>query len=358
MEAALISPSGRTVLGTSVLSIGRREDNALVISDAKASSHHAEIRPTGEGYSIVDLASTNGTFVNEQRLGPDTPLTLKPNDVIRIGDTRITFEAQEPTGTVLDIPQNNPAYQPTVAAGPSFTPPIQNNPNNPAPAPYADYNAPPGYPPAGQNAPYGATEAAPSPYTSYQGNQAQVPPPAYDTPSPYQQYQQEYPQQPYYAPPYGQVPPPAPPSTSGPASLPARFKSNARFRLLVIGAAVLVVIIIVVVSVVVVTGGGSTPTKTLTQYCNDFKSGDFNSAYDLLSSNAQSTVSRSQYVATEQGVNRAGGVTNCSITSVSESDSSATGSIVYTFGDGQTLTAKYALVDQNGTWKISSENAG
>jgi hypothetical protein len=135
-----------------------------------------------------------------------------------------------------------------------------------------------------------------------------------------------------------------------------RFRTNARFRLLVIGAALLVVLIIVVS--VVVAGNGSSPTKTLTQYCNDFKAGDFNSAYDLLSSNAQSQVSRSQYISTEQGVQQAGGVTNCTVTNVTESDPSANGTIVYTFGDGRTLTAKYTLINQNGAWKVSTENAG
>ncbi len=347
MEAALISPSGRTPLGATVLSIGRKADNTLEIQDAKASSHHAEIRPMGEGYCIVDVGSTNGTFVNEQRLGPNTPQLLHPNDIIRIGDTRFTFEAQAPTATVFDAPQNNPAYLPTVAAGPSYVPPIQNNPNNPSPAPYPDYNPPPAYPTPNQNAPYSATEAAPSPYTSYQGGQP--PPPVYNAQSPYQQ-------QPPYYPPYGQGQPPALSSKPPATSLMARFRSDSRFRLVVIGAGVLLLILIIAGGIAIA-GSGSSPTKTLTQYCNDFKAGDFNSAYDLLSSNVQSTVSRSQYIAEEQGVNQAGGVTNCSVTNVNESDPSATGNIVYTFGDGRTLTGRYTLVLQNGTWKISNEVA-
>jgi len=348
VEAALVSPSSRTPLGATVLSIGRKADNSLEIQDAKASSHHAEIRPMGEGYCIVDLGSTNGTFVNEQRLGPNTPQLLNPNDIIRIGDTRFTFEAQAPTATVFDAPQNNPAYLPTVAAGPSYVSPIQNNPNNPSPAPYPDYNPSPAYPTPNQNAPYSATEAAPSPYTSYQGGQV-PPPPVYNAQSPYQQ-------QPPYYPPYGQGQPPALSSKPPATSLMARFRSDSRFRLVVIGAGVLLLLLIIAGGIAIA-GSGSSPTKTLTQYCNDFKAGDFNSAYDLLSSNVQSTVSRSQYIAEEQGVNQAGGVTNCSVKNVNESDPSATGNIVYTFGDGRTLTGRYTLVLQNGTWKISNEVA-
>src|SRR5947209_13563182 len=68
MEAALNGPSGRTTLGPAVLTIGRVPSNSLVVNDAKASSRHAEISPTGTGYSITDVGSTNGTFVNEQKL--------------------------------------------------------------------------------------------------------------------------------------------------------------------------------------------------------------------------------------------------------------------------------------------------
>jgi FHA domain len=350
VEAALISSSGRTVLSTSLVTIGRRADNTLVIQDAKASSRHAEIRPMGEGYCIVDMGSTNGTFVNEQRIGPNVPQALKPNDIIRIGETRFTYEAQAYPATVLDAPQNNAGYLPTVAAAPpsipSMPPSYDPNPVNPM------------FPPPDPNAPYGATVAAPSPYTAYQGGQF-APPPAYDAQAPYQQPPPYYP--PYGPqgqvgqvgqPPYGQG---QPQSKLSPASLMSRFKSDNRFRLYVIvGGAVLLLII---VGIVVVRAGASSPTGTLTQYCNDFKAGDFNSAYDLLSSNLQSQVSRSQYVAAEQpGIQSAGGVTNCSATNVSESDPSATGAIVYTFGDGKTITAQYTLVDQNGTWKISNEN--
>lgn len=350
MEAALIGASGRTTLGTTALTIGRRADNALVVQDAKASSRHAEIRPTGQGYSIVDLGSTNGTFVNEQQLAPNVPQVLNPNDIIRIGDTRFTYEAQAYAATVFEAPQNNPAnpgYLPTVAA---------------APPSYPDYqplNSSPAYPSYEQNPAYNPTMAAPPSYTSYQGGQ-----PAQQSPyeqQPQQPYYPPYGQSPYGQPPYGQAgAPPAPAAPSAPSgkasatALVGRFKTDNRFRLYVIGAGVVILAIIIVL---VARAGASSPTGTLQQYCNDFKAGDFNSAYDLLSSNLQSQVSRSQYIAAEQpGIQSAGGVTSCSVTNVNESDPSATGDIVYTFGDGKTITAAYTVVDQNGTWKVSNES--
>src|SRR5205085_2570596 len=92
MEAALIGPLGRTVLGTTRITIGRAPDNTLVVNDMKASSHHAEIRPEGQYYSLVDLGSMNGTFVNEQQVYGGTPRPLQSGDTIRIGDTKLTFD--------------------------------------------------------------------------------------------------------------------------------------------------------------------------------------------------------------------------------------------------------------------------
>ncbi len=68
LDASLNGPSGRITLGTNVLTIGRSASNQLVVSDPKTSSRHAEIRPEGSDYTLIDLGSTNGTFVNGQRL--------------------------------------------------------------------------------------------------------------------------------------------------------------------------------------------------------------------------------------------------------------------------------------------------
>ena len=92
MEAVLNGPGGRVVLGPAPLTIGRTPDNQLAVNDIKASSHHAEIRPDGQGYSIIDLGSTNGTYVNGQRLERGMPRQLNPGDTIRIGDTPYTYQ--------------------------------------------------------------------------------------------------------------------------------------------------------------------------------------------------------------------------------------------------------------------------
>jgi FHA domain len=73
--------------------IGRSPDNQMVVNDPRVSSHHAQIRPEGQGYDIIDVGSSNGTFVNEQRLVPNVPRLLYTGDQIRIGDTKFFYEA-------------------------------------------------------------------------------------------------------------------------------------------------------------------------------------------------------------------------------------------------------------------------
>src|SRR5579863_8068773 len=97
VKAILTSSLGRTILGSSVLTIGRARDNGLVASDPTVSSHHAEIRLDGQGYSIVDLGSKNGTFVNGQRLTKSMPHLLHAGDTFRIGSFTFTYEEEYPT---------------------------------------------------------------------------------------------------------------------------------------------------------------------------------------------------------------------------------------------------------------------
>lgn len=124
MEAALQGPFGRRVLEPALLMIGRAPDNQLVINDPKASSHHAEIRPSVQGYSITDLGSTNGTFVNKQRLDRYIPHLLNGGERILIGDMTFTFEASNPShvaSTVYGPPvqESSREDQATIKVSPS-----------------------------------------------------------------------------------------------------------------------------------------------------------------------------------------------------------------------------------------------
>src|SRR5260370_1153134 len=64
--------------------IGRASDNDIVLADLGVSRHHAELRNTGDGrYAIVNLDSSNGTFLNGARVIFTSPVTEQ--DIIGIG---------------------------------------------------------------------------------------------------------------------------------------------------------------------------------------------------------------------------------------------------------------------------------
>jgi hypothetical protein len=87
----LFSPDGsKTVLLGKVTKIGRGEGNEIKIDDIKASRFHAEIYIKGADLELVDLVSTNGTFLNGERLPPHQPRRLKAGDEIIFGKTKFT----------------------------------------------------------------------------------------------------------------------------------------------------------------------------------------------------------------------------------------------------------------------------
>lgn len=88
--------------------VGRDPDNELIANVAQVSRHHAEIRYSGSGWHVVDLNSTNGTFVNDERVWPGQPRHLQPGDVLRFGPNvvyRVTVApTKSPTDTEVTMP--------------------------------------------------------------------------------------------------------------------------------------------------------------------------------------------------------------------------------------------------------------
>jgi hypothetical protein len=72
-------------LGTEPLTIGRSSDSSVVIRDDYTSTHHARLMVWGEEWVIQDLDSTNGTFLDGQRV--TSPVHVPLNTPIRIGAT-------------------------------------------------------------------------------------------------------------------------------------------------------------------------------------------------------------------------------------------------------------------------------
>jgi pSer/pThr/pTyr-binding forkhead associated (FHA) protein len=81
-------------LAEHVFTIGRALHCNLSINDPQISQHHAQIIPDRDNqagkviYRIKDLYSTNGTYVNSQRIDD---IQLKDRDIVCIGTSKLTF---------------------------------------------------------------------------------------------------------------------------------------------------------------------------------------------------------------------------------------------------------------------------
>jgi pSer/pThr/pTyr-binding forkhead associated (FHA) protein len=71
--------------------IGRVEDNMFQIAEASVSSHHCEVHLRGTEVLIRDLNSTNGTFINGEKIAESV---LKPGQTLRLGNIELKLEAE------------------------------------------------------------------------------------------------------------------------------------------------------------------------------------------------------------------------------------------------------------------------
>jgi FHA domain len=135
MEATLQSPTGQTMLEKSLVTIGHAPNNQLVVNDPNTSPYHAVLHSTEQGYTITDLGSAHGTFVNGQRLASNTHHLLHTGDQIGIGETMFTYEVQDGKAMVVEQrinPKDTPVEPPhasertnyTTASVPPYTPPL------------------------------------------------------------------------------------------------------------------------------------------------------------------------------------------------------------------------------------------
>jgi predicted component of type VI protein secretion system len=90
-------PEGKAIV------LGRNRDVDLPLNDAKLSRRHCQITATESGCVITDFASTNGTFVNGNRVEADKQLELIEFDRIVLGDTEIELYLSDPGERILAV---------------------------------------------------------------------------------------------------------------------------------------------------------------------------------------------------------------------------------------------------------------
>ena len=81
--------------------LGRQTSNDVVVPEQAVSRRHAEIVKTEDGYSLQDLSSTNGTFLNGEKLEGEA--LLKDDDRVRLGDTEVSLVFQDPTAATVQF---------------------------------------------------------------------------------------------------------------------------------------------------------------------------------------------------------------------------------------------------------------
>lgn len=83
--------SGKTIDIVAATNIGREDDVGIRLDgDEFASGQHARFEPRADGIWVEDLQSTNGTFVNGERV---TAQRLQAGDVVRVGQTELRLES-------------------------------------------------------------------------------------------------------------------------------------------------------------------------------------------------------------------------------------------------------------------------
>src|SRR5207302_9096053 len=84
--------TGRThELNVDKTTIGRVEDNTFPIAEPSVSSHHCEVLLRGPEVVVRDLNSTNGTFINGEKV---TESVIKPGQTLRLGQIEIRLETE------------------------------------------------------------------------------------------------------------------------------------------------------------------------------------------------------------------------------------------------------------------------
>ncbi len=101
-------------LKRSVINIGRRLDNHVVIDNPRVSRAHAQLRIVKDRFMIFDLNSSGGTYVNGQRVNQSV---LSAGDVISLAGVNLIFGQDLPGGQTSNEGQTEPG--PSISDNPT-----------------------------------------------------------------------------------------------------------------------------------------------------------------------------------------------------------------------------------------------
>jgi tetratricopeptide (TPR) repeat protein len=101
--------------------VGRSTENPICIADTSVSRKHIMLRLVGNGWTVSDLGSGNGTLVNGEPIADETVLTN--GDVITMGDTEVTFTDVANATMMVDITAGPSRARPSVGGAPGRPPP-------------------------------------------------------------------------------------------------------------------------------------------------------------------------------------------------------------------------------------------
>src|SRR6266496_2530989 len=106
-------------------------------------------------------------------------------------------------------------------------------------------------------------------------------------------------------------------------------------------------------------GSTTTPTATATlnTYCNALKNHDYQTAYDQFSTQSSQFKNEAEFASAYDYADKFfGGLTDCTVGSVNENDSSgiSNGRVWFTYADGTTNTLNARLINESGTWRITN----
>ncbi len=109
----LVDPTGLGyILGPEPLLIGRSPDSDIVVDDSGVSLSHTYVRADGQTCLVMDIDTTNGTFLNNHRLGSGW-YPLNPGDILVVGPTRFHLTNIQP---VRMAPKRKKSQPPVAAA--------------------------------------------------------------------------------------------------------------------------------------------------------------------------------------------------------------------------------------------------